>query len=173
MRLSGAPASHRRSGWACAVAAGALLASPVTAGARPEHSGPRATSAAAAGTVFGGVTAQDFPVVIQTSKNGRKVVDATIGIRLTCTSGSTVTLPDGYRGMSVSKKRKFGSTFGPTTNRNNDGTTTDFEGSISGAFNKARTKASGTWSFKATDHDASGATTDTCDSGTVSWTAKQ
>jgi hypothetical protein len=59
------------------------------------------------------------------------------------------------------------------TNRNDDGTTTDFEGTISGSFNKARTKASGKWSFKATDHDAAGAVTDTCDSGSVSWSAKQ
>jgi hypothetical protein len=59
------------------------------------------------------------------------------------------------------------------TTRNDDGTTTDFEGSVSGAFNKARTKATGKWTFKATDHDATGAVTDTCDSGSVSWSAKQ
>ena len=58
------------------------------------------------------------------------------------------------------------------TNRSDDGTTSDFEGSFSGAFNKARTKVSGKWSFKATDHDAAGAVTDTCDSGSISWTAK-
>jgi hypothetical protein len=82
-------------------------------------------------------------------------------------------VPDRFTGMSVSKKRKFGASFGPETNRNDDGTSTDFEGSISGAFNKAHTKVSGKWSFKATDHDASGAVTDTCDSGSVNWTAKQ
>jgi hypothetical protein len=173
MRLSGRVLRQRRIGWACAVAASALVVSPLTAAARPEHGSSRATTAGAGGTVYGGVTPQRFPVVIEASKNGRKVVEATIAIRLTCTSGGIVNLPDGYTAMSVSKKRKFSASFGPTTNRNDDGTTTDFQGSISGAFNKARTKASGKWSLKATDHDAAGAITDTCDSGSISWSAKQ
>jgi hypothetical protein len=160
---------ERRIGLACALAAGALVVAPATAPAKPIG----ATLAAAGGTVYGGATAQDFPVVIETSKNGRKIVDSTIAIRLTCTSGAAVTVPDGYQGLPVSKKRKFGASFGPMTTRNDDGTTTDFEGSVSGAFNKARTKATGKWTFKATDHDATGAVTDTCDSGSVSWSAKQ
>lgn len=166
---------QRRIGLICAVAGGALVmvVSPLAAAARPEHGTARATTAGAGGTVYGGVTAQRFPVVIETSKNGRKVVEATIAIRLTCASGGAVILPDGYRGLSVNRKRKFSASFGPVTSRNDDGTTTDFEGSISGAFNKARTKVSGKWSFKVTDHDAAGALTDSCDSGSVSWTAKQ
>ena len=169
MRLSGRVLSERRIGCACALAAGVLVVAPLAAPAKPL----RATVAAAGGTVYGGATAQGFPVVIETSRNGRKVVDSTIAIRLTCTSGGAVTVPDGYRGLSVSKKRKFSASFGPMTTRNDDGTTTDFEGSVSGAFNKARTKATGKWSLKATDHDAAGAITDTCDSGSVSWSAKQ
>jgi hypothetical protein len=146
---------------------------PVTATARLEHGAPRAVTAAVGGTVYGGVTSQDFPVVIQTNRNGRKVTDATIAIRANCTSGGFVVVPDGYREMSVSKKRKFSASFGPTTERNDDGTTTDFEGTISGSFNKARTTASGRWSFKATQHDAAGAVADTCDSGSIRWTARQ
>jgi hypothetical protein len=130
-------------------------------------------AAAAGGTVYGGTTSQDFPVVIQTNKNGRAVSTATIAIRADCATGGFMTVPDGYRNMSVSKKRKFSASFGPTTQREDDGTTTDYEGSISGSFNKSRTKASGTWSFKATHHDAAGAVADTCDSGNVSWTARQ
>ena len=68
--------------------------------------------------------------------------------------------------------RQFSLSFGPTTRKNDNGTTTDFEGSITGTLNKARTKATGKWSFKGTDHDAAGAVTDTCDSAKVSWTAK-
>jgi hypothetical protein len=145
---------------------------PIAAAAGGGHSRPQATTAGAGGTVYGGGTTQQFPVVIETNKNGQKVVHARIAIRLTCTSGAIVTVPDDYGPLSV-KRRRFGRAFGPDTLRNDDGTTTDFEGAISGAFNKARTKASGRWSLKATDHDASGAITDTCDSGSVSWTAKQ
>ena len=172
---SGGVLRQRLTGALCAVVGGALVmvASPLAAAARPEHGSSRGTTAAAGGTVYGGDTAQGFPVVIETSKNGRRVVDATIAIRMTCTSGGAATVPDGYRGLAVNKKRKFKASFGPTTSRNDDGTTTDFEGTISGRFNKARTKASGKWSVKGTDHDATGAITDTCDSGGITWTAKQ
>lgn len=160
MRLSGGRSRARRIGFACGVAVAVLAVAPLAA------------IAAAGGTVFGGTSAQDFPVVIETSKNGRTVTKATVAIRLTCTSGAAVVIPDGYRRIPV-KKRKFSFSFGPSTQRNDDGTSTDFEGTISGTFNKARTSVSGTWSFKGTDHDAAGAVTDTCDSGRVTFKAKQ
>ena len=161
MRLSGGSSRVRRIGYACGVAAVVLAVVPLAA------------IAAAGGTVFGGTTSQGLPVVIEMSKNGRTVTKVTVAIRLTCTSGGIVTLPDGYQKMKVKKNRKFGAAFGPSTQRNDDGTTTDYEGSISGGFNKARSSASGTWSLKWTDHDAAGAVTDTCDSGSVSFKAKQ
>ena len=173
MRRSRGPIRPVQAGSVCVIATAALVAFQLAAAARTEHGSSRATTAAAGGTVFGGTSAQDFPVVIATSKNGRKVVRASIAIRVACTSGARVTVPDAYANMPVNKQRKFSASFGPATQRNDDGTTTDFEGTISGAINKARTKASGTWTFKATDHDASGAVTDTCDSGKVNWTAKQ
>jgi hypothetical protein len=86
--------------------------------------------------------------VIEVSKNGRKVLNANVGIRMTCTSGTTVTVPDSYKGVPVTKKRTFSVSFDPVTQRNSDATTTDLEGSMKGTFNKARTKVSGTWSFK-------------------------
>ena len=94
---------------------------------RPTRDGRRA-----GGTAFGGLTAQHFPVVIDTNKNGRKVAKATIAIRPTCTSGAIATTPDRYTALTVTKKRKFQASFGPATTRNPDGTTTDVEGSISG-----------------------------------------
>lgn len=173
MRRPGPVLIRRRLGWACAVATGVLAVSPLAAVARPQHGSSRAATAGAGGSVYGGATAQHFPVVIETSKNGRKVVKASIALRLSCSSGGSVSLPDAYSALSVSKKRKFSGSFGPDTIRNDDGTTTDLAGSLSGAFNKARTKVSGKWSLKATEHDATGAVTDTCDSGSISWTAKQ
>ena len=166
---------QRRIGAICAVAGGALVivVSPLSAAARSDDGSPRATSAAASGTVYGGVTAQQFPVVIETSKNRRKVVAANIAIRVTCTSGGAVIVPDGYRGLSVNKQRKFSASFGPEVQRNDDGTTTDTEGTVRGRFNSSRSSVSGTWSLKLTHRDAAGTVMDTCDSGTVSWKAKQ
>jgi hypothetical protein len=134
---------------------------------------PRARGSAATGVVFGGVTPQDLPVVLELNKKATRVIRAAIAVRVTCTSGAALNVPDSYQGVRISKKGKFTVSFGPEINRNDDGTTTDFEGSASGALNKARTKMSGKWQLKITDHDASGAVTDTCDSGTVSWKAKQ
>jgi hypothetical protein len=173
VRIPGSVLRQRRVGLPCAATVAVLVLSPLTALAGPARHSPRATLAAVGGTVYGGATSQDFPVVIETSRNGRKVAKAIIGIRLTCTSGGVGSVPDGYTALPVNRKRKFHAAFGPISTRNDDGTTTDFEGSITGRFNKSRTKVSGKWSLKATDHAATGAITDTCDSGSVSWRAKQ
>ena len=95
------------------------------------------------------------------------------GLRLTCTSGGVVSGPDGWRDLSISKSGKFRAAFGPETERNDDGTTFDTEGTVSGRFNSSRTRVSGTWTAKLTARDAAGTITDTCDSGIVKWTAKE
>ena len=152
-----------------ALAAGVALAVPLAAPASTHT----ASTSAVSGVVLGGLTAQNWPVMIELSKNGRRVVQAVAGLRLTCTSGAFVNVPDGYRGMAVSKSRKFSFKFGPMTERNADGTTVDFEGSISGSLNKARSKATGRWQLKVTERDAAGNVTDTCDSGAVTFSVKQ
>jgi hypothetical protein len=149
-----------------------LGGTPLAAMAAPIHDSTNARSAATAGVNYGGVTSQEFPVIVEVNKKGRKVVRAVIAIRLTCTSGGIVIVPDSYSTLRI-KKRKFSASFGPTTQRNPDGTTLDLEGAMDGAFSSSRTKVSGHWSFKGTEHDATGAITDTCDSGSVSWNARQ
>lgn len=157
------------------VLAAAVLASAPFADATASRAGSTHahSAAAAAGVTYGGRTSQDFPVVVEVNKTRRKLARAIIAIRLTCTAGGFITTPDAYTRLSISKSGKFGASFGPSTQRNDDGTTTDFEGSVSGRFKSRRTRVTGKWSVKSTDHDASGAITDTCDSGTVSWSAKQ
>ena len=155
------------------VAVAALLCVPLGAPAASRHDVGAAGRAPATGTSFGGITSQSFPIVVETAKRGRQVARTTIAIRLTCAGGAFITTPDSFEKLAISKKGKFGASFGPATIRNDDGTTTDLEGTISGAFNSSRTRASGKWSFRATDHDAAGAVSDTCDSGNVSWSAKQ
>jgi hypothetical protein len=148
---------------------GGVLAAAATASTSER---PTASAAAATGTVLGGRTSQGWPIVVELSKTGRQIVRMSAGLHLTCTSGGVVNLPDTYGKLTVSSSGKFSASFGPETQRNQDGTTTDFEGSITGKLNKARTKVSGKWQFKGTGHDATGAVTDTCDSGTVRWSAK-
>jgi hypothetical protein len=156
------------------VAAGALVV-PMAALASPHPVGAQARSAAApaAGVVYGGQTPQDWPIVLELNKNRTRVVRAIIGLRLTCTSGGNSRVSDGYRRMPISRKRKFSASFGPQPERNDDGTISDWEGSINGALNASRSKLSGTWQLKAIHRDAGGVVVDTCDSGRVRWTAKQ
>lgn len=154
------------------IAAGIAAGVPLAASASTHGSAPAARSAAASGVVYGGRTAQGWPVVIEMNKNGSRVVQAVTGLRLNCTSGTFVNLSDRYVRLPV-KKRKFGLAFGPQTVTNDDGTTSVYEGTVSGALNSARSKISGKWQLKLTEHDAAGTVTDTCDSGVVSWSAKQ
>ncbi len=152
--------------------AAALVASvPLVAMAAPRHDATVARSVAP-GSVYGGVTDDGFGVVVEVSKSGRKVVRMATGLEMKCTSGASFSIADGWRGMRIAK-RKFSASFGPQPQRNDDGTTTDFEGTVSGTFNRSRTTVSGTWTFKGTERDAAGAVTDTCDSGVLNWTAKQ
>ena len=163
--------------------ASALLAMAALAWIATPSQGSSATSRAAGSTTpeqltltlgrsYGGVTSQDFPVIVDVNRRRTRVVRAVIAIRLSCTEGGFVTVPDGYVRLSI-RRGKFSASFGPTTQRNPDGTTTDLEGTVSGTFNSSRTKVSGTWAFKSTERDAAGAVTDTCDSASVSWSAKQ
>ena len=156
-----------------AVSIGAALCVPLAASASQHSNGPYARAAASAGVTYGGVTSQGWPVVIQFVQKQRRVGQAVIGLSVRCTSGAVANLSDRFIDLPVSTKRRFGASFGPDTQRFDDGTSADFEGSISGALNRTRSKVSGTWRFKVTEYNSAGAVTDTCDSGSVRWTAKQ
>ena len=158
---------------AAVLATAFLGAAPLAAAAAPRHDGaPVRISAVASGVVYGGVTGDGFGLMVETNKSRRNIVRIAAGLRLHCTSGVTFSTPDGWSKLSV-RKRKFSATFGPMTERNDDGTTVDLQGAVSGKFNRSMTSISGTWSLKGTERDATGAVTDTCDSGTINWTAKQ
>jgi hypothetical protein len=152
----------------------ALASTPLlaTAAARPHHA-PATISAAAAGVVYGGVTPQDFAVMVEVSRSGRQIVRAATGIRLTCTSGQMLNVPDGWARVPVGKGGRFRAAFGPETERSEDGTSVEATGTFAGKFNKTRTSASGTWTLKLTFRDAAAVVTDTCDAGTVAWRARQ
>ena len=156
------------------VAVGALVVSwptgPTASAEVAASSGPRALSAAV-GNTFGGLTNQGNPIVVDLNSTRRRVVRAVAAVDLTCTSG-LASFTDRFSDLAVSRRGKFSITYGPVTQRNDDGTTTDFSGRFSGSLNDTRTRLTGVWRLTAVDHDAAGAVTDTCDSGLVSWKAK-
>jgi hypothetical protein len=152
----------------------ALASAPLVAAASPRDDRPSATiSAAAAGVVYGGVTPQNFGVMVEVNKSGRQIVRVATGIGLTCSSGQMLNVPDGWSRVSVSKKGKFSVAYGPEIDRDEDGSSVEAEGTLAGRFNTSRTSVSGTWTMKLTFRDAAGVVTDTCDAGSVKWSAKQ
>ena len=156
------------------VAVGALVVSWPTgpsASAGTASFGPR-TLSAAVGNTFGGLSAQGQSLFVDMNGTRRKVVRSALTLELTCTSGDEFWFKDKYFDLPVSRRGSFRTSFGPVTERNADGTTSDYQGRIAGQLNDTKTKLTGVWRITVTDHDATGALTDTCDSGAVSWKAK-
>ena len=171
-RRTGARARWLRRAGVLAVVA--LVCTPFVAAAKPRHDPtPARTSAAAVGAVYGGVTPQEYGLMVEVNRSGRRIVRMATGLSLACTSGKDIATPDGWTKIPVSKSGKFSVRFGPETMRDDDGTSVEVEGSVAGKFSKSRASVAGTWTFKLTFHDAAGAVTDTCDSGTVNWRARQ
>jgi len=157
---------------ACAVAA------PVTAAQGS------ARSSVAQGVVYGGVTGaigdlQGYPVVLELNKAGTKVMKADIVLDLACQVPPNATgIGDRYKNIPI-KKGAFKGSFGPQRVAADPvkGTPAlDLSGTIAGKVSKARTKITGTWSYKIVAYnpaDPTGvAVLDTCDSGNVKYTAK-
>ncbi|HEV7806647.1 MAG TPA: hypothetical protein VGO80_12560 [Solirubrobacteraceae bacterium] len=135
----------------------------------------------ARGVFYGGVTASRYPIVIQLSKTAKKVVRATIGLELTCEMPGDLTLPDNFKDLPISKAGKFSNTYAETPATLPDPATgiskIQFSGYIKGRVNAAKTAITGTWNQKIVAYsaaDPTGATVlYTCDSGVVSYSAKQ
>ena len=161
---------------AVAAVAGVAAAAPI-AGAQGATT---STARIAQGLVYGGVTAAGYPVVIELSKTGRKVVNATMGIELKCVTPGDLTLPDSFKNLPVSKAGKFSHTYGPEEAPGDAATGVSkfqISGAITGTVNKAKTRVKGTWNLKIVAFsaaDPTGATIlDTCDSGVVNYKAEQ
>ena len=123
------------------------------------------------------MTAQDYPVVIQLSKTGRKVVRADIGLDLKCQIPPDITIPDGVKNIPVSAKGKF-SAEQPVTRIPASPATgipaLDISAKLTGTVNKARTRIKGTWQRKVVIYDPNDPTgvavVDTCDTGVLKFT---
>jgi hypothetical protein len=128
---------------------------------------------AAGGTFYGGVTPQNWPIIVELDKDAGKVKRIVTGLDMTCTSKENFGTTDGFTDVKLNSKNRFKATYGPQR-IDAAGTPADIEGSITGRLTKDRSAMKGTWTYKVTFYDAAGTTvTDTCESGLVSWKAKQ
>jgi len=124
------------------------------------------------GSMFGAVTSQGDPVLLQVTSNRRLITRMLITLEDKCQSGNTIAIVAGGNSMlAISGKGAFsGSASGVPMTQPGGGSAT-FSDQVSGKFNKARTQITGTWhNVMITGNPATG-TSETCDSGTVSFTA--
>jgi hypothetical protein len=142
--------------------AGALAAAPALAAGAPS-----------AGHVYGGVTPQNWPIVVDVNKAQTKVNRIVIGLDMTCTSNENFGTTDGFTDVKFNSKGRFKTSFGPQR-IDAAGVPADIQGAITGRRSKDKRSIKGTWNYKVVFYDAAGTNVvDTCDSGLVSWKAEQ
>jgi hypothetical protein len=161
-----------------AATVGSAAGSSGTVGKLAKHSARhKAKRPAPAGVMFGGVTSSHAPVVIQVSRNGREVVEATMAVPCLFSVPApaptpvTLLLPNDYTHLTISATGAFQGKYEQTVSE--VGNTSTGTGQLSGQFNRAMTSVTGTWSFAVVAHNAFGTTVGQCDSGAVSFTASQ
>lgn len=134
---------------------------------------PAGATAPEPGGVYGGITPQNWPVIVQVARDGRSITRAAIALDRTCTSGAQYVTPNRYGRLDVSPAGAFSYTFAPVTQATGDGAHTVHTGFLKGRLDARHGRITGTWRLKSVETDAAGATTDTCDSGIVDFTANQ
>jgi hypothetical protein len=162
------------------ILAGTALASLAAAGSLAVAQGATAKTSAKVvqGVVYGGFTAQDYPVVLELSKTGRQVVKASIVMDLKCNVPPDASLPDSYTKLPISAAGKFSYT-APVTRipASPKSPALDVSGMITGQVDKAKTRIKGTWQLKVVAYDPMDPTgvavLDSCDSGVLHYAARQ
>ena len=139
-----------------AVVAAATLASP--AFARP-----------AADVTFGGKTSAKWPVMLQLSRDGRKVAYAVAAWTAQCSDG-LYSDSEEFTQIPVSAKRKFSSSY-DTGDFQQGSATLRAAASLTGKINKSRSKITGTVRVMSTAKDPTNGVDETCDTGTVKYVA--
>jgi hypothetical protein len=136
--------------------------------------GPSAAATkTASGHVYGGVTPQNWPIVVELDKAQKRVTRIVIGLDMTCTSNENFGTTDGFTAVKINSKNRFKATLAPQK-IDAAGTPAEISGAITGRRSKDRSTIKGTWTYKVTFFDAAGTTAvDTCESGLVSWKAAQ
>ncbi len=125
----------------------------------------------AAEQVLGGFTSQGWPVVIVISKDGKRIGLVETGLNMSCTSGDSFPLLDGWVRLPIAAN---GSVRGHTTIQPASGSAVSITGgsdSFTGKLNRKRDTFAGTWQLQMSLAQTNGQT-DQCDSGLVRFTAK-
>lgn len=125
--------------------------------------------AGAAVAPLGGLSAQDLPIVLRLSGDGRTVRRAAGALDLRCTpSGDRFLESDSWRALPIRRDGRFSARVTEAPEMLGDGRTLTALSLIAGRVDPSRTSATGAWSLTYRIADATtGAIVDTCRSGRV------
>jgi len=123
----------------------------------------------APGRVFGGSTSQDRPVVVRLDRAGRLVEDLVFGWQSnSCTPDSLMAIADSLTDFPI-RAHRFGDSFSQSFAMN-DGSKRTYDYDLAGRLTSRA--ARGTFRVQLSQVDPAGAPTLSCDTGTVSWSAR-
>jgi len=114
--------------------------------------------------VLAGFTSQRLPAFFKISGDGRVLLAGGIAIRLRCTSGATVIVPDAFARIPITNGRLQTSYTPPTTIEN--GVTTTGTDTLKARLSPTRSELNGTWRLRV-HVSADGGQNMRCDSGPV------
>jgi hypothetical protein len=123
----------------------------------------------APGRVYAGLTSDRRPIVVQRSRSGRKVSSVWVSWSAPCRNGGGFGVAEELVDFPVAGGGRFGDTFTDEV-KPAEGGTRAFDYRLEGRAGAAR--VAGTFRVEVTDSDAAGATTDTCDTTLLSWSAR-
>jgi hypothetical protein len=119
--------------------------------------------------VLGGLTSAGWPATLALSGGGRTIKTAVVGVDLRCSDGEEFALADPWLLVPVKSNGAFKARFDDSIT--DQGATVDISDSLSGKFNRERTKVSAKLSLQMTVHAPDGSVL-SCDSGNVSLRAR-
>lgn len=128
----------------------------------------RWTARSERGRIYAGSTTQDQPVVVKLNRQRTRVTDLLVGWGAGCTPSGSILIGDHLTNFPISAAR-FGDRFQAQSDIDGGGRET-FDYAVNGRVGKS--KASGRLSVEVKDTDGSGAAISTCNTGSVTWSAK-
>ena len=123
----------------------------------------------APGRTYAGLTSNGSPIVVQRSRDGRRIDSLWVSWQAPCQNEGGFSLAEELVRFPVSGAGSFGGAF-PDDVKLDDGGTRSFAYRLSGRA--GATSASGTFQVQITDKDPAGATTNTCDTTLLRWSAR-
>ena len=112
------------------------------------------------GVVYGAVSAEGLPVVIEVSRDGLEVVKMAMAVPVHCEpSGISFLVPANFEHVPIKASGTFKDGVEGSSGE------TSLKGTVTGSFNNSMTAVSSTWNVTLTNSSSTG--TDTCNSGAV------